>query len=466
MVSDDDVLKLIRGCTIKACKLDPLPATIMRSCYSALVAVFKRVINLSLSTGSTPEDLKIASLRPLLKKPNGDCEQFSNFRPVFNLKFLSKLVEKTGFVQLNNYLTVNGLHESFQSAYKAHHSTETALLTITDDILLSLDRGDNVFLLLLDLSAAFDTVNHSLLLSRLENSFGVTGTVLQWFHSYLTGRSQFVAINDTKSSVRHLTVGVPQGSVLGPILYLLYPATLAEIIRSHGLVYHFYADHTQLYISFKDCDVDVARLRVENCVADICHWIDVNELKLNHDKTEIMLIYSKYHTRPLFSYFSIGNERLTTTANARSLGVVLDDNKLFDVHVSSFNQLRNLSKIRKYLTRESSEIAVHAFITSKLDYCNSLLYGCRKTQLKKLQYVQHTAARIVTQTRKFDHITPVLFNLHWLPVSYRIVFKILLLVFHMIVRIVPIVPVVSKNVQTIGTIMWKHYPDDRNDPDD
>ena len=135
----------------------------------------------------------------------------------------------------------------------------------------------------------------------------------------------------------------------------------------------------------------------------------------------------------LFIYFSIGNERLTTTANARSLGVVLDDNMLFDVHLShicrsSFNQLRNLSKIRKYLTGESSEIAVHAFITSKLDYCNSF-YGCRKTQLKKLQYVQNTAARIVTQTSKFDHITPVLFDLHWLPVSYRIVFKILLLVF-------------------------------------
>ena len=107
-----------------------------------------------------------------------------------------------------------------------------------------------------------------------------------------------------------------------------------------------------------------------------------------------------YLTRPLFNYFIIGNERLKTTANARSLGVVLDDNMLFDVHVSDicrslFNQLRNLSKIRKYLRRESSEIAVHAFITSKLDYCNSLLYGCRKTQLKKLQYVQNTAARIL-----------------------------------------------------------------------
>ena len=109
---------------------------------------------------------------------------------------------------------------------------------------------------------------------------------------------------------------------------------------------------------------------------------------------------------------------------------MLLDVQVSDICRSSFNQLRNLSNIRKYLTRESSEIAVHAFITSKLDYCNSLLYGCRKTQLKKFQYVQNTAARIVTQTRKFDHITPVLFDLHWLPVSYRIVFKILLLVFN------------------------------------
>ena len=256
-----------------------------------------------------------------------------------------------------------------------------------------------MFLLLLDLSAAFDTVNHSLLLSRLENSFGITGTVLQWFHSYLTRRSQFVEINDAKSSVRDLIVGFPQGSVLGPILYLLYTAPLAEIIRNHGLVYHFYADDNQLYISFKDCDVDAARLRVENCVADICHWMDINELKLNHDKTEIMLIYSKYHSRPPLGYFNTGNERMTTTAKARSLRVVLDDNMLFDVHVSdicrsSFCQLRNVSKIKKYLKRESSEIAVHGFVTSKLDYCNSLLYGCRKTQLKKLQYVQKTCRQI------------------------------------------------------------------------
>lgn len=200
-----------------------------------------------------PENLKIASLRPLLKKPNADCEQFSNFRPVSNLKFLSKLVKKSIFELLSrDKWLARTVSICVQSAPQYRNRTK---LTITDDILLSLYWGDNVvFIPLLDLSAPF---NHSLLLSRLENSFGITETILQCFHSKRYGRSQFVEINDTKSSVRDLTVGVPQGFVLGSILYLLYTALLAEIIRSHGIDHHFYADDTQLYISFKECDVDV-----------------------------------------------------------------------------------------------------------------------------------------------------------------------------------------------------------------
>ena len=152
----------------------------MRSCHSALVTAFKTVISLSLSTGSIPEDLKIASLRPLLKIPHAGCEQFSNFRPVFQL-------EKSVFAQLNNYLTVKGLHNRFQSAHKAHHSTETGLLTITNDISLSLDRRDKVFLLLLDLSAAFDTVNHSLLLSRASEE-------LVWHHGNCSAVVSFLSV--------------------------------------------------------------------------------------------------------------------------------------------------------------------------------------------------------------------------------------------------------------------------------
>ena len=135
MVTDEDVLGLIRGSTIKACALDPLPASIMRKCYSSLVPIFRRVINLSLSSGLLPKELKVALLSPILKKLNADFEQFSNFSPVSNLKFLSKLIEKTVFVRLNSYLSENDLHEPLQSAYKIFHSSETALLTVLGPVL-------------------------------------------------------------------------------------------------------------------------------------------------------------------------------------------------------------------------------------------------------------------------------------------------------------------------------------------
>ena len=246
--------------------------------------------------------------------------------------------------------------------------------------------------------------------------------------------SQFVNINEANSTVRDLSVGVPQGSVLGPVLYLLYTAPLTKVIRSYGLDYHLYANDTQLYFAFKSVIVNAAKSRAENCISAICRWMDLNELKLNHDKTEVMLIHSKHLPSPSFQSLCFGDESVAASLSARSLGVIFDEHMSFHAHVSSicrssFYHLRNLSRIRKYFTKESAEVAVHAFVTSKLDYCNALLYDLPKYQLQRLHYVQNTAARVVLQVGKFQHITPVLCELHWLPIQYRIIFKILLLVY-------------------------------------
>ena len=186
--------------------------------------------------------------------------------------------------------------------------------------------------------------------------------------------------------------------------------------------------------SSKSADVDATKSRVENCISAICRWMDLNELKLNHDKTEVMLIHSKYRPSPSFQSLCVGDESVAASQSARSLGVIFDEHMSFHAHVSSicsssFYHLRNLSRIRKYLTKESAAVVVHAFVTSKLDYCNALLYGLPKYQLQSLQYVQNTAARVVLQMSRFQHITPVLCELHWLPIQYRIIFKILLLVY-------------------------------------
>lgn len=170
-------------------------------------------------------------------------------------------------------------------------------------IMISLDTdGNSVILVLLDLLAAFDTVNHDLLMSRLERRCGITGTVVNWFKSYLCSLTQFVSTNQSHSTKRDLLVGVPPDSILGPLLYLLYTAPISDVIASHHLNYHLYADDTQLYLAFETDDVNLAVNRVVNCVSEISCWMEQNDLKLNPEKTDILLIYSWSRVKPALDY--------------------------------------------------------------------------------------------------------------------------------------------------------------------
>ena len=232
--------------SLKTCELDPLPASLYSDCLPALLPFITDIINTSLKSGTVPDSFKSAIVRPLLKKHNLDPNELKNYRPISNLCFLSKLLEKVVLNQLNMHLSTNNLLNPFQSAYRQSHSTETALLHILNDLLLSTDSGKVSLLTLLDLSAAFDTIDHTILLTRLQHTFGISDTALSWFSSYLSDRKQTVLINDIYSQSAHLTCGVPQGSVLGPVLFTLYASPLSTIIESHSLKHHFYADDTQL----------------------------------------------------------------------------------------------------------------------------------------------------------------------------------------------------------------------------
>jgi len=238
---------------------------------------------------------------------------------------MSKLIEKVVASQCINHISCNGLNEILQSAYKQFHGTKTALVKVFNDTVLDVDMNRTVILLLLDLLAAFDTVHHTILIERLANHFGLCDRALAWFKSYLSDRTHFVSIRGARSVARSLSCRVPQGSVLGPILYLLYTSALGDIVRQYNMGYHFYADDTQLYLSFNSLrgdDQAYSVSQVESCVRDIDRWMSCNKLKLNRVKTELLVISSKYRPCPSLDTILVGDHRVERFDKARNIGVV------------------------------------------------------------------------------------------------------------------------------------------------
>ena len=433
--SQKEVKTIIMKSPNKSCELDPVPTWLLKSCVDELLPIITAIINTSLKNSHVPRAFKCARIRPLLKKSGLDPDILKNYRPVSNLPFISKVLEKAVDAQLEHHLVTNELHEGFQSAYRRSHSTETALLKVQNDILEALDKGLVTVLIMLDLSAAFDTIDHQTLLDRFEHLFGVTGQALEWISSYLRDRYQVVAIDDELSQPVLLQHGVPQGSVLGPKKYTMYTKPLGDLIQHHGLKYHFYADDTQLYVSFKpnnDAGKHEALGLIEKCLTDIESWMHKNMLKLNTDKTEVMLFLSKHNAKLMKDVsVKVGDCLITSTSSVKNLGVIFDscmsmEQQVNSVSRSGYYQLRNIGHIRRYLTNNATKSLVNGLVTSRLDYCNVLLCGMPQTTLNKLQQVQNRAARIVTRTSRNSHVTPVLKELHWLPIKYRVQFKILM----------------------------------------
>ncbi len=266
-IGEEELYKLVKSSKPTTCMLDPIPAKLLKEVLPEVIDPLLAIINSSLSLGYVPKNFKLAVIKPLIKKPQLDPKDLVNYRPISNLPFLSKILEKVVSSQLYSFLEKNDICEDFQSGFRPYHSTETAL-RVTNDLLLSSDRGCISLLVLLDLSAAFDTIDHNILLNRLENFVGISGSALAWFKSYLSDHHQFVAVNEEVSYRSQVQYGVPQGSVLGPLLFTLYMLPLGNIIRKHGVSFHCYAADTQLYISSQPGETHQIEKLME-CIVDI-----------------------------------------------------------------------------------------------------------------------------------------------------------------------------------------------------
>jgi hypothetical protein len=269
------------------------------------------------------------------------------------------------------------------------------------------------------------------MLRRLHVTFGISGVALKWFESYLIGRTQFVDIGGVTSDSSVLKFGVPQGSVLGPVLFTMYMKPLSSVINHHGLLYHMFADDTQLQKSAPPSHFLDATAATEACISSVNAWMRTNKLKMNNDKTELLPVATVHKLNQVSSSSSleISDVVVPFSSKVKNLGVVLDSTLSMEYQINSLCsassfQLRRLSQIRSFLTVEAATKLACSSILSRLDYCNSLLVHVDEGQLDRLQRIQNHAARIILRKRKRDHATPLLCKLHWLPIRARISYKL------------------------------------------
>ena len=314
---------------------------------------------------------------------------------------------------------------------------ETALLKVVNDLFLSLIKGNISVLALLDLSSVFDAIDHPILVHRLHTDFGFTYTVLQWFSSYLTDRTHYVSLSNHCSAFAPVHSGVPQGSVLGPILFSMYTKPLSAIIDSHSIIHHSFADDFQLQMSAPPDRISELLHSTQSCINDVKAWATANMLKLNDNKTELMLVTYKRtkHLHSLPASITKGNAQIPYKQSVKTLDFTLDCHLAMNAHVSNiartcYFELRRLASISRFLTSTATATLVSAFALSRIDYCNSMMFGSTHDVTSHLQRIQNYAARVILCLPKSSSITIHLKSLHWFHVKVRSTYKIACLCYH------------------------------------
>ena len=469
----DELKEIIKNSGIVVSPYDLLPGPLMKQSMNTLLPYLNKLVNLSLSSGNF-DGLKDAIVRPLFKKDAKDINDFSNYRPVSNLTFLSKLVERVVLSRLQKHMDNINFNCSTQFGYKKHHGTETLLLKLVNDLLVGLDSRSGVVLVLIDLSAAFDTVCHNKLINILSNQLKIQGVALKWFKSYLKGRTQRVLIDDQLSEPLELSFGVPQGSVLGPILFNIYVSSLSNVFINSGFQTLSYADDNAGYQVFTMSSTNnVLNLSIPSLISNISNWMHQYFLKINEDKTKIIVFGSRYFKSNLTidNVITDNNETIDIVNKVKYLGAYLDDSLSMKGHINKitsqcYSNLRKIKSIRSFLTQQQCELLINATVTSRIDYSNALFFKLNWSNcLAKLSKIQSYASKIILKKGRRQGLPFIerLNVLHWLSIKKRVAYKVLLLVFKCLHNKAPLllsalVPVNSSARQTNALSTRLFYP--------
>ena len=457
---EEEAGNIIKGMPAKICDMDIIPTTLLKNALPGMLPTITKIANASMTQGVFPSSWKIDPCQTLIKKLGLELIE-SNYRPVSNLPILSKVVEKCVLRRFNNHCKKYDLMPNYQSTYWANYSCETALVTIMDDILWSIEKQEVVPLIAIDLSAAFYTVDHDHLLAVLRKKIWHWWSSLKWFRSYLRQWQFRVQVGGKRSAPIDLPFSVPQGSCAGP--NSAYASTLREVMQdplsqprgttnqipapesdsnwqlSSGrpIDLQGFADNHAYKKGFpgNSRESEVKTIKdLEQCATRIKSWMDGNRLKMNDGKTKFIMFKSKYQLNKRVTHqININGVSVESADVIRYLGAWIDKHLSLSHHVivkckAAMFDLIRINRLRSYLTESMCNILVMSLVMSHIDYANSILMKLPDCVLGQMQRVQEIAAKIVMGKSKFDSSTQCRKALHWLPIRACIKHKLLTLV--------------------------------------
>jgi hypothetical protein len=410
-VYPDVIRDAIRSITSKSVGCDGVSLSLLRLCLEPILPLLEHIFNFSLQTGVFPDIWKAAHIKPIPKVKN--CTQPQDYRPISILCALSKVFEKLVYGQVLGYLDEHSILNHVQSGFRSHHSTITALINVTDDVKKAMDDRLSTLMVLLDFSKAFDCVHHRLLLAKLK-SMGFSNSVLEFFGSYLCNRSQRVFVSDNlKSEWGIIKSGVPQGSVLGPLLFALYINDLPEAIK--GCSCHMYADDVDLYLHFKDKEVEPAVSHMNKCIENAVNFTSSHNLNINAGKTQPIIFGARRIVKRLnaadISKVVVNSIPVPYCEIVNNLGVSMDQTLSWNAQITKIARkaLSSLIQIRRcsvQLPINIKKLVVQSLIFPQIEYGSILMSGISKQLSVKLQRIQNACIRFIYNVKRDVHITP------------------------------------------------------------
>ena len=418
-ISYEFVLKQI--CKMPNCKssgLDPFNVKLLKLAAPFISKCLAHICNLSLNGSTFPDAWKKAKVTPIFK--SGDKTNVSNYRPISVLPIVSKIIERAVHDQLYEYMSNVGLLSNCQSGFRPNHSTSTTLLDVQDYILKNMDTGYATGVLFIDLKKAFDTVNHDILIRKLEQ-YGINGNELLWFKSYLNNRVQTVNVDSTLSDFRSINIGIPQGSILGPLLFIIFVNCLPYAVSDCKTV--MYADDTSLMCKSKN-KLDL-KSQMESCLSKIAEWFKVNKLTLNVDKTKFMV----FGTQKMLEKFNdvnlaYHNSDIERVDEFKYLGVKLDSKLSWSAHVDYVSKTISkrtgiIRRIKYFLPYETTVMLSNALVIPHFDYGSLVWSNFGVEYHNRLQVLHNNLARIILSADIMTPTNDLMNMLQWVKLNKR-----------------------------------------------